>query len=77
MNESINTLKKYIDNKKLVVFVGAGVSRNYGYPDWNELTTVILTEMNKTLENKIKIKPEYTSDEYLLSIILTNTRHNH
>ena len=35
--EALNEIRNAKDNNRLVIFVGAGVSRNSGVPDWNEL----------------------------------------
>lgn len=53
----ISEISDSINNGKLVVFVGAGVSKNYGYPDWNQLTDKILNrlyiEKHSALKRKI------------------------
>ncbi len=36
--KNVETIKKASDSGKLILFVGAGVSKNSGIPDWNELT---------------------------------------
>lgn len=54
IQEMIADISKSINDNKLVVFVGAGVSKNYGYPDWNKLTDKILAEIN--LEKHIELK---------------------
>ena len=50
-----------IDNKKLLIFVGAGISRLYGYPGWNELGTFLI---KKAINEGIL---SYSEKETLLS----------
>lgn len=42
-------LKNAINEKKLVIFVGAGLSRSAGLPDWKKITMEILAENIKTI----------------------------
>ena len=42
-------LKNSINEKKLVIFVGAGLSRSAGLPDWKKITMEILAEIIKTI----------------------------
>ncbi|AKG68237.1 hypothetical protein WN53_03320 [Serratia fonticola] len=42
-------LKNSINEKKLVIFVGAGLSRSAGLPDWKKITMEILAENIKTI----------------------------
>jgi NAD-dependent SIR2 family protein deacetylase len=42
----INDIKKAINHHKLVVFIGAGFSKNYGLPDLNELTKRFAENIN-------------------------------
>ncbi|MGD9807769.1 MAG: SIR2 family protein [Deferribacterales bacterium] len=44
--EHLNKIKYAIDNNQLILFVGAGVSKNSGIPDWNELTLKLAEELN-------------------------------
>jgi hypothetical protein len=69
--KQIQELKKKIDLNKLVIFVGAGVSKNSGLPDWKELIEEIATKIkypnnytcnNKKSKNK-NVECEYTSKE--------------
>ena len=39
--ESIKTIKKAQENNQLIVFVGAGVSKNSNVPTWWELIKII------------------------------------
>lgn len=58
IKESKRLIKKAINNNKLVIFVGAGISRNSGYPSWEELV--------KNIAQKIGYDSEkLTNDDYL------------
>jgi len=68
MKKEINYLRNELRNNKLVVFVGAGVSANYGLPNWDSLTKLFAEKLeiyekdetgNKTLKSK------FTADEYI------------
>jgi|GEM_PF-2114675 len=59
MNENIRKLREAVDNNKLVIFVGAGVSASSELPDWKQL----IEEFRDALEMD-KSKP-ISSDEYL------------
>lgn len=50
-----------IDNKKLLIFVGAGVSKLYGYPKWIELGSILI---DKAIEEGIIT---YSEKETLLN----------
>lgn len=43
--KSILNIQKAIENNKLVVFVGAGVSKNSGIPTWKELIQELAQEL--------------------------------
>lgn len=63
---SIKNIQKAIENNKLVIFVGAGVSRNSGIPTWSEL----IKELAKDLGIKPKGKDSkendiFSNDEFL------------
>lgn len=63
---SIKNIQKAIENNKLVIFVGAGVSRNSGIPTWSEL----IKELAKDLGIKAKGKDSngndiFSNDEFL------------
>jgi hypothetical protein len=44
MDVSIEKLKKLHHNGKLCLFVGAGISKSCGLPDWNELSVRVIEE---------------------------------
>ena len=46
--QCIELLAKELEKEKLIIFVGAGVSKNSGLPNWNEL----IKEYAKELDNK-------------------------
>ncbi len=46
MNCNLNILKKYNDNNKLTIFVGAGVSKSSHLPSWEDLINKIKTELS-------------------------------
>lgn len=54
IQEMVAYISKSINERKLVIFVGAGVSKNYGYPDWNKLTDKILKEIKQEKHSKLK-----------------------
>src|SRR5574344_2253529 len=59
---SIKNIQKAIENNKLIIFVGAGVSRNSGIPTWESLVQI--------LANELGIKPNsdnrcFSNDEFL------------
>ena len=56
--QCIELLAKELKKEKLIIFVGAGVSKNSGLPNWNEL----IKEYAKELGNK---KENFKSDEIL------------
>jgi len=45
LNCDINILKKYNENNKLTVFVGAGVSKSSNLPSWGDLIDMIKSEL--------------------------------
>ena len=59
MNEDIRNIKKAIENNKLVIFVGAGVSANSRLPSWDEL----VNEFRKRLG--IDSSSKLSTDDYL------------
>lgn len=71
--ESIKYIKEAQRNNRLVIFVGAGVSKNSGIPMWGELIRAIADEIKYNHctfckeEANIKCKERYnfTQDEYL------------
>ena len=46
LNCDVNILKKYNDNNKLTIFVGAGVSKSSNLPSWGDLIDKIKTELS-------------------------------
>jgi hypothetical protein len=59
VSESIRKIREAIDNNKLIIFVGAGVSVNSKLPKWSKL----IKEFGKGLN--INIDREFSADEYL------------
>ena len=53
--QCISEIQQAIENNKLVIFVGAGVSRNSGIPSWNELVTSMASELNFPCPNNISV----------------------
>lgn len=45
MNSIIRDLKRHYDDRKLSLFVGAGVSKSCNLPDWSELSSKIIKEV--------------------------------
>jgi predicted phosphoribosyltransferase len=43
-DKSLNLLGEFIDKNRLVIMAGAGVSRNSGMPDWDELAVEFLEQ---------------------------------
>lgn len=58
IEESKKLIQKASDNNKLVVFVGAGVSANSGYPSWSELVKEFAKGIGKDIE-------KISGDDYL------------
>ncbi|MGI6692147.1 MAG: SIR2 family protein [Christensenellales bacterium] len=50
---SIKEIKKARDNDRLVIFVGAGVSKNSGIPTWSELISEIANEIGYEKEEPL------------------------
>ncbi len=75
--EHINILREKSETGKLIVFVGAGVSRNVeGLPSWNELVDAMANAVGykkcdackkkeDNCEESCKLKNTYSTDEYL------------
>ncbi|QQU02189.1 SIR2 family protein [Myroides odoratus] len=57
LNNNIALIKKAIDNDKLVVFAGAGVSKDSGIPLWSELIKEISGNLNEEvkLDDPLKV----------------------
>lgn len=64
MKETIKFLAKELKNKKLLVFIGAGVSANSGLPNWNELITDFAVKLEIIKKEEID-KVKFSNDEYL------------
>lgn len=62
----ISTLKKEYEKEELVLFVGAGISRDAGIPQWNELINALLSKM---ILSRIKDKDNVFLPSQLNSII--------
>ncbi|MBU3131978.1 SIR2 family protein [Clostridium gasigenes] len=61
LDEKIRYIKKAKDEDKLIIFVGAGISKNSNLPDWEQLIKVFVNKLNYPIsEGK-----ELSSDEYL------------
>lgn len=59
-----NQIKKAFESNQLVVFIGAGMSNNFGFPTWNEL----IRKMYKELTGKEAAKGKAFSSDELLCI---------
>lgn len=46
MDSYINEIAKYLINNNVVFFIGAGFSREFGYPSWSELLFNIINKYN-------------------------------
>jgi len=51
-------------DNKLVIFVGAGISKNSGYPDWGQLINTIKSDLG-LFENKKEENGEKEENDYL------------
>lgn len=63
---SLEEIRRSLKDNKLVVFVGAGASRNYGYPDWNQLTLAFTNELGIELKKDAEGNNLIAADDYLL-----------
>jgi len=56
-NERIKELRKIYKNDDLVLFLGAGISKKAGIPDWNSLISELMVKMieEKLRDNNINI----------------------
>lgn len=48
MKSNINQIKKSLKNEKLIIFVGAGVSKNSKVPTWNQIVRTFAKELDYT-----------------------------
>ena len=63
---SIKNIQKAIENNKLVIFVGAGVSRNSGIPTWAELIKELAKDLGiKAKGTDSKGNEVFSNDEFL------------
>ena len=61
LDEKVRYIKKAKDQNKLIIFVGAGVSKNSNLPDWEQLIKVFINKLNYPISEGEKL----SSDEYL------------
>lgn len=62
LDDDINEIRRIAKDNKLVLFIGAGVSNNFGYPTW----TALVRQFDKAIHYSDDIKNKhYTSDEML------------
>lgn len=61
LDEKIRYVKNARDEDKLIIFVGAGISKNSDLPDWDRLIKVFVNKLNYP----IKEGKELSYDEYL------------
>ena len=77
-NDIIERIQHYMDNGKIAVFVGAGVSRLSGYPSWYEIIKKMANELgylesdSLSTEDYLKISQMYfiekSEEKYLETI---------
>ena len=60
-SDKIKYIKKARDEDKLIIFVGAGISKNSNLPDWEQLIKVFVDKLNYPISEGNKL----SSDEYL------------
>lgn len=65
---SIRNIQKAIENNKLIVFVGAGVSRNSGIPTWEELIKELANDIGIKAKGKDSNGNEVFSNDDFLKI---------
>lgn len=61
LDEKVREIKKAKDENKLIIFVGAGISKNSDLPDWEQLIKVFVDKLNYPISKE----KELSSDEYL------------
>lgn len=61
LDDKIRYIKKARDEDKLIIFVGAGISKNSNLPDWEQLIKVFVDKLNYPINEGNKL----SSDEYL------------
>lgn len=76
MKENIKNIKKALENEKLVIFVGAGISKNSGVPTWGHLVREYAKKLNYTqcpsclfkthhCQETCQNKYRFSTDEYI------------
>ncbi len=76
INENMSHIKKALENEKLVIFVGAGVSKNSYVPTWGQLVREFAKKLNYTqclschfksenCEATCRHKYYFSTDEYI------------
>ena len=61
LDEKVRYIKKARDEDKLIIFVGAGISKNSNLPDWEQLIKVFVNKLNYPISEGQNL----SSDEYL------------
>ncbi|NGU54149.1 hypothetical protein G6Z29_13000, partial [Clostridium perfringens] len=61
LDEKVRYIKNARDEDKLIIFVGAGISKNSNLPDWEQLIKVFVNKLNYPVKEEDKL----SSDEYL------------
>ena len=59
MNEHLRTIRTAIDNDKLVIFVGSGVSYDSSLPSWGQLIDAMKKALDEKSSNYLKIAEKY------------------
>lgn len=62
MKENITHIKNALENEKLVIFVGAGISKNSGVPTWGHLVREYAKKLNYTQCLSCHFKTSYCKD---------------
>lgn len=68
----LEKIKEAKENNKLVFFIGSGMSKNVGLPDWEQLINELKKDLNTTEEDYLKVAQlyflEFGEYEYLKKI---------
>ncbi|MGN1181425.1 MAG: hypothetical protein ACI4SR_00340 [Faecalibacillus sp.] len=73
MKEILEKIKKELHNQKLVIFVGAGVSKNSCVPTWGQIVRIYADRLNYkhqkhlSTDEYIKIPQYFYSQDYSLN----------
>jgi hypothetical protein len=59
MNEHLRTIRTAMDNDKLVIFVGSGVSYDSSLPSWGQLIDAMKKALEEESSNYLKIAEKY------------------